>query len=160
MSDTAKTDGKTDGKSDAKTDERKLRFGFRLVLDIYTRLIAALLLGYGLYHWAIVLGAVPEGVHPFLSLNAHQRAEVVFTAIVDPVAATGMWIGSPWGAVIWFFANIARVIVHTGFSHFFGGNLFSTIVQIVSIAIYIVLVFLAEREDRIREAQQRSRRRM
>ncbi|WP_407051689.1 DUF6163 family protein [Methyloraptor flagellatus] len=148
MSDTSKTDGESEGR----------RFGFRLVLDIYTRLVAVVLLGYGLWAWASVIGATPDGIAPFLGLNAHQRAEVVFTAIVDPVAATGMWIGSPWGAVIWFFANLARVIVHTGFAHFFGWTTVTTGIQIGSILVYVVLVFLAEREDRIREAKRRSRR--
>ena len=53
--------------------------------------------------------------------------------------------------------TFARIIIHTGYAGIFGWTGPWTILQVVSVLIYLVLFFLAERSDR--EAKKKSRKR-
>jgi Family of unknown function (DUF6163) len=58
----------------------------------------------------------------FDNLPPLQGAAVIYFAIVDLVAAVGLWLATPWGGVIWLFAaltQIATVFVLPGFFSMF-----------------------------------------
>src|ERR1043166_4401523 len=68
----------------------------RLVL--YLRIVAGLALLKGLYHWAGILGI---GAPPGEAFDANPlpwQAATVFFAVIDPVAAVGLWLPPPPGA--------------------------------------------------------------
>src|SRR5258707_3547299 len=69
----------------------------RLVL--FLRLMAAVALVKGLYYWAIVCGVGAPSPQGFDSYAMPFQSATVFFAVIDLVAAVGLWLAAPWGAV-------------------------------------------------------------
>ena len=88
--------------------------------------------------------------------NLPRQGATRFFAAFDPVAAVGLWLGSTWGTATWLVVTFARIIIHTGYAGIFGWTGPWTIVQAVTVVIYLALFFLAERADR--EVRKRRRR--
>src|SRR5258706_1500345 len=69
---------------------------YRLML--FLRVMAGVSLCKGLYHWAVICGIgapLPSG---FDSYSTPYQVATVFFAVIDLVAAVGLWLGAPWGA--------------------------------------------------------------
>ena len=47
----------------------------------------------------------------------------MFFAVIDLVAAVGLWLAAAWGAVIWLTAVASMVAVEIFFPQVFGGEL-------------------------------------
>src|SRR5262249_2076431 len=65
----------------------------------------------GLYSWAQVCGIVGEEG----GFEAHVQSWQVATAffsIIDLVAAVGLWLVAPWGAVVWLTSTVSLIVVH------------------------------------------------
>jgi len=54
----------------------------------------------GLFNWSLVLGALPSH-GDFTALPRPLQGSVVFFAVVDLLAAVGLWLAAPWGGVVW-----------------------------------------------------------
>src|SRR4029077_18111650 len=70
-------------------------------LVLFLRLMAGIALIKGLYHWVQVCGI---GAAPGQGFEAHTVAwqtTTVFFAVLDLVAAVGLWLAAAWGAVLW-----------------------------------------------------------
>ena len=67
----------------------------RLVL--FLRVMAGLSLIKGLYHWAVICGIGAPFPSGFDSYPTPYQVATVFFAIIDPVAAVGLWLAAPWG---------------------------------------------------------------
>ena len=82
---------------------------------LFLRVMAGVSMLKGLYHWARVcgIGVGPNELFAYQSI-AWQTATVFF-AVIDLVAAVGLWLAAAWGAVIWL--TVGRL--HAG-----GGNIF------------------------------------
>ncbi len=87
---------------------QRSRAGFYLVL--FMRLVAALSIVEGLLHWKTVLGPMDER-GAFMALPVSVTSTVVFFAIIDLVAAVGLWLATPWGGVIWLVSIGAQILV-------------------------------------------------
>jgi len=116
----------------------------RLVL--FLRIMAALSIIKGLYHWAVVCGFV-GGSDGFLGLAAPTQTATVFFAIIDLVAAVGLWLAAPWGAVVWLTASVSMVVVEAFFPQVYGGRSPVIIVEGVLIVAYLLLAIQAAREQ-------------
>ena len=95
-------------------DERT-RLG--LALLVFMRILAAVWLVQGLLQWGTVLGTGAGGSSRFSALTPAAMAAAVFFAVVNFVAAVGLWLAAPWGGVIWLvavFAQLARRSLHAG----------------------------------------------
>ena len=128
---------------------------WRLAHDVFLRVMALAYLGWSIWEWAALMGIVPPIDEPGRT-NLPRQGATLFFAALDPVAAVGLWLGSTWGTATWLVVNFARIIIHTGYAGIFGWTGPWTIVQSVTVVIYLALFFLAERADR--EAQKRRRR--
>ena len=94
------------------------RWTRRLVL--FLRVMAGVSILKGLYHWSRVCGIAvdPEDAFQYHSI-AWQEATVFF-AVIDLVAAVGLWLAAAWGAVIWLTSIASMLAVEIFFPQVFG----------------------------------------
>ena len=114
-----------------------------LALVIFMRFLAALCVAQGLYQWSAVL--TPR--EPlFDTATPIWGAAVIFFAILDLIAAVGLWLATPWGGVLWLFRSVAQIFVALTVPSFFG--LGWIVANCVLILAYFALSWLAGRPDR------------
>ena len=123
---------------------RSERWTSRLVL--FLRTMAAIALVKGLYHWAIVCGFLSTADATFEEAATPVQAATVFFGVIDLVAAVGLWLAAPWGAVVWLTAAISMVAVQILFPSIYGGSLTPVFVELCLLAIYLSLALQAARE--------------
>ena len=97
------------------------RWTRRLVL--FLRVMAGVSMLKGLYHWSRVtgIGVAPSDLFAYHSI-AWQTATVFF-AVIDLVAAVGLWLAAAWGAVIWLMSVASMLAVEIFFPQVFGAGL-------------------------------------
>src|SRR4051794_6875350 len=107
--------------------------------------MAVLSMAKGLYHWAVVSGVTgpPDG---FEYQPTPWQAATVFFAVIDLVAAVGLWLAAAWGGVVWLTASISMAAIELFFPQVYGGRLWIAIPEFVAIFAYIGLALLAGRE--------------
>ena len=71
------------------------RWTRRLIL--FLRVMAAISMVKGLYHWAQVCGIGFGDTQPFESHSIAWQTATVFFAVIDLVAAVGLWLAAAWG---------------------------------------------------------------
>lgn len=120
------------------------RWTARLV--IFLRAMAVLSLIKGLYHWAIVTGIGDGPDASFETAPVPWQAATVFFAVIDLVAAVGLWLTAAWGAVVWLTAAFSLVAVQVLFPSIYGGNLIIVTVELTLLAGYLWLALQAARE--------------
>ncbi len=116
-------------------------------LVLFLRLMAAVSLVKGLYHWAQVcgIGAAPDG--GFESHTVAWQTATVFFAVIDLVAAVGLWLAAAWGAVVWLTAVVSMAVVEVFFPQIYGGSVFVVLVESTLLAIYLWLAIFAARRQ-------------
>jgi hypothetical protein len=117
----------------------------RLVL--FLRIMAAISLIKGLYYWAIVCGFLSVSGVTFEDAPTPVQAATVFFGVIDLVAAVGLWLAAPWGAVVWLTSVISMVAVEVLFPQIYGGRIWIVATDIVLIAFYLWLALMAAREQ-------------
>jgi hypothetical protein len=116
----------------------------RLVL--FLRVMAAVALVKGLYYWAIVCGVGAPSPQGFDSYAIPYQSATVFFAVIDLVAAVGLWLAAPWGAVVWLTSVISMAAVEGLFPQIYGGRLWVILVELLLLGIYLLLALLSARE--------------
>ena len=71
----------------------------RLVL--FLRVMAVLSMIKGLYHWAEITGFIGGEERAFEAQTTQWQTATVYFAVIELVAAVGLWLATPWGAVVW-----------------------------------------------------------
>ena len=84
-------------------------------LVLFLRIMAAVSLVKGLYHWAQVCGIGAPADGGFESHTVAWQTATVFFAVIDLVAAVGLWLMAPWGAVVWLTSTVSMIVVHVFF---------------------------------------------
>ena len=93
-------------------DERQERSTrWRTVLVWLLRLVSIGWLAKGLLAWAVILGVGMEGQVPFEQRLLSFQAITVYFAVIDLVAAVGLWLTSTWGGVLWLLAAISQLLL-------------------------------------------------
>jgi Family of unknown function (DUF6163) len=113
-------------------------------LILFLRLMGAISILKGLYHWAVVCGFVGHG---FLDLSAPTQTATAFFAVIDLVAAVGLWLAAPWGAVVWLTASVSMGVIEGVFPQVYGGRWVVIGMEAVLILGYLVLAIMAAREQ-------------
>src|SRR3954467_6405377 len=80
---------------DPQTERRATPWTRRLVL--FLRIMAMISLAKGIYHWSLVLGIGDGSGSTFEQATMPWQAATVFFAVIDLVAAVGLWLPAPWG---------------------------------------------------------------
>ena len=86
------------GISSARPETEESLWTGRLVL--FLRIMAVLSLAAGLYHWAQVTGFIGGEDNAFENQTVAWQAATVYFAVIELVAAVGLWLATPWGAVV------------------------------------------------------------
>jgi hypothetical protein len=68
-------------------------------------------------------------------------------AVIDLVAAVGLWLAAPWGAVVWLTSVISMASVEALFPRIYGGSMWVIIVEIVLLGFYLCLALMSAREQ-------------
>ena len=129
-------------------DYWKNRPAWSVALIWYLRAMAVLLIGGGLIHWARIIGIVPWRGFWFWDMPIEWQAATVFFEVLDLVAAIGLWLTVSWGTVMWLTRALTQVVMHTAFSDVFGRRPYEIGFYLTTIAIYLVLLYLSDREQR------------
>ena len=115
-------------------------------LILFLRLMACVSLLKGLYHWAQVCGI---GAPPGQGFEAHTIAwqtSTVFFAVLDLVAAVGLWLAAAWGAVLWLASVVSMAAVEMFFPQVYGGSIFVVFVELTLLGVYLYLAIVSARE--------------
>jgi hypothetical protein len=116
----------------------------RLVL--FLRVMAAVALVKGLYYWGIVCGVGAPSPAGFDAYTMPYQSATVFFAVIDLVAAVGLWLAAPWGAVVWLTSVISMAAVEALFPQIYGGRIWIIILELALLGIYLSLALLSARE--------------
>jgi Family of unknown function (DUF6163) len=116
-----------------------------MIIDIYGRVMAAVLMILGLAQWAIILGVIQGSAGMFEAMPTPWKLATMHLAVVDLVASVGLWQRVAWGNVVWVYAAVAEVAMHTVFIGTFGSDLPIVAFHIVTVAVYFALLMLERR---------------
>jgi hypothetical protein len=128
----------------SKIDKRETVWTRRLVL--FLRIMAFVSLLKGLYHWSQVLGIGDGNGSTFEQATMPWQAATIFFAVIDLVAAVGIWLAAAWGGVVWLTAAISMAAIELFFPQVYGGRLWIAIPEFLFILGYIALALMAGRE--------------
>ena len=116
-------------------------------LVLFLRIMAGVSLVKGLYHWSQVCGIGAPADGGFVSHTIAWQTATVFFAVIDLVAAVGLWLAAAWGAVVWLTAVVSMAVVEVFFPQVYGGSIFIVLVETTLLAIYLWLAIFAAREQ-------------
>ena len=121
------------------------RWTRRLVL--FLRVMAAVSMLKGLYHWSRVLGIGAGSGDLFEYQSIAWQTATVFFAVIDLVAAVGLWLAAAWGAVVWLMSVASMLAVEIFFPQVFGAGLLTGLAEGALLASYLWLALKAAREQ-------------
>lgn len=116
----------------------------RLVL--FLRVMAVVSVTKGLYHWAQVTGFIGGEEEAFENQTLAWQTATVYFAVIELVAAVGLWLATPWGAVVWLITVVSMAVIELMFPAIYGGNLLVAAGEALMLAIYLALAWMAARE--------------
>lgn len=129
------------------------QFGQRETRGVWTnrlisflRLMAAVSMLKGLYHWAVIIGIGDGPGSTFETSPIAWQAATMFFAVIDLVAAVGLWLAAAWGGVVWLTTAISMAAIELLFPQIFGGRIIMALAEFAAIAVYVWLTLMAARE--------------
>lgn len=117
----------------------------RLVL--FVRAMAVLSMAMGLYHWSLVTGIHLSDGEEFAYQPVGWQAATIYFAVIELVAAVGLWLATPWGAVVWLMTIVSMAAMEVAFPAIYGGSLILVVIQIAFLVIYLVLAWMVARDQ-------------
>jgi fatty acid desaturase len=115
-------------------------------LVLFLRVMAMMSMLKGLYHWAQVVGIGLGETLPFENHSIAWQTATVFFAVIDLVAAVGLWLAAAWGAVIWLTAVASMLAVEIFFPQVFGGGWLTGVLEGALLALYLWLALKSAQE--------------
>ena len=116
-----------------------------ILLDQYVVALSVVMLLFGLRQWAIILGVIPGGGGPFAEMSTPWAVVTIHMAVVDLVAAVGLWLKVAGGKVLWVYSALFEIALHTVFIGTFGANLPVVTFHGATLVVFIVLTIMARR---------------
>lgn len=98
--------------------ERRNTFSLDKVSSLFSKFVALVFIAFALLNWMKLIGMLDPDLR-FDTMTVHHRIAVSFLAIVQPIAALGLWNFQSWGVVVWALAVLAEVIMFTAYSDSF-----------------------------------------
>ena len=112
-------------------------FKWDLALVWFMRLLAIAWMAKGLAYWAMLLGFMPH-IAQFEAQNIQSQSAIVYFAVIDLIAAIGLWLTSAWGGVTWLFAAMSYLIVAILMPH----TIVSSPLALGALGILVVVYFV------------------
>jgi hypothetical protein len=122
-----------------------------IVLDQYVVALSVVMLLFGLRQWAIILGALPPpsgAGDSFEHMSQPWFVATVHMAVVDLVAAVGLWLKVAGGKVLWIYSALFEVALHTVFIGTFGPDIAVVSFHIATLLVFLALTIIAWRQHR------------
>ena len=116
----------------------------RLVL--FLRVMAVVSILKGLYHWAQVTGFIGSEEEAFENQAMAWQAATVYFAVIELVAAVGLRLATPWGAVVWLTTVVSMAVIELMFPGIYGGSLVVVGGEALMLGAYLALAWMAARE--------------
>jgi Family of unknown function (DUF6163) len=113
---------------------------------LFLRVMAGVSLAKGLFHWALVVGIGQGPFSTFEVSSTPWQAATIYFAVIDLVAAVGLWLAAAWGGVVWLTATISMAAVELIFPQVFGGRILVIFAEFAMLATYFGLAIAAARE--------------
>jgi hypothetical protein len=109
----------------------------------FMRLTALAWIAKGLFAWLTIMSAASGfDVRPL-----GFQASVIYFAVIDLVAAVGLWLTSPWGGVLWLLAVMSHLILGLFFPQLVEIPIWLFATEIVLVFVYFGLSWMAAREE-------------
>src|SRR6202165_674942 len=115
-------------------------------LVFFLRIMAGVSVVKGLYHWAQVTGVIGGEEDAFENQPTARPAATVYFPVLELVAAVGLWLATPWGAVVWLTTVVSMAVIELMFPGIYGGSLTVVGVEALMLAAYLALAWMAARE--------------
>ncbi len=115
------------------------------ILAWFARFLSLIWLMKGLAAWATIFGVLGRG-NEFLLRDVDFQSTVVFFAVIDVIAAVGLWTLSAWGGVVWLVAVLSYICVATLFNNLVTLGAWSAWLFAVLLIAYFILAWRAARE--------------
>ena len=90
---------------------------------LFLRVMAVVSVAKGLYHWAQVTGFIGGEEEAFENQPMAWQTATVYFAVIELVAAVGLWLATPWGAVVWLTTVVSMAVIELMFPGIYGGSL-------------------------------------
>src|ERR1700675_4576004 len=110
----------------------------RLVL--FLRIMAVVSVAKGLYHWAQVTGFIGGEEDAFENQPMAWQTATVYFAVIELVAAVGLWLAPARGAGGWL------AVIELMFPGIYGGRLTVVAGEALMLGAYLALAWMAARE--------------
>ena len=117
-----------------------------LRLVMFLRVMAAISLLKGLYHWSRVIGITAAPGEGFETHSIAWQSATVFFAVIDLVAAVGLWLAAAWGAVIWLTSVVSMIALDLFFPQVFQGGALFNFAEFGTLVIYLWFALKAAQE--------------
>lgn len=114
---------------------------------IYLRGLAGFLLVKTVYSWTLICGVWDGDTSRFEGLSMAAQAAVIWAAIMNPVAAIGLWLGASWGVVLWLVTAMVQIVINASAPEGVGRLFILAAAETVLVAIYAFLTYKAARES-------------
>jgi len=115
-------------------------------LVFFLRIMAVVSIVKGLYHWGQVTGFIGGEDDAFENQSMAWQAATVYFSVIELVAAVGLWLATPWGAVVWLTTVVSMAVIELMFPGIYGGSLTVVAGEAVMLAAYLALAWMAARE--------------
>lgn len=133
--------GEEAGQGGGKTSAR-----WRLVLVWFLRLLSIFWLAKGLMAWMVIFGVAADAQPPFENRLLSFQAIIVYFAVIDLVAAVGLWLTSTWGGVLWLLATLSQLLLSFFFPRFVPLTSWMVGLYVALMAVYFLVTWAAENE--------------
>ncbi|QFU16600.1 hypothetical protein [Microvirga thermotolerans] len=120
-----------------------LRWSF--ILTWYMRVLSILWIMKGLSAWAVILGVWTPG--QFESRPMLYQATIIYFALIDLIAAVGLWMASTWGGIMWLLAVMSHLVLAAFFPSVVSSG-FLTITFFLSLIVFYLGIAWLEALDR------------
>lgn len=109
-------------------------------LNLFFRLVALIWIAEGLEQWGRIIAPASGS---FLDLSTPIMSATIFFAVLNPIAAVGLWLIAPWGWVVWLLTLIAQVFVVSMKPSFFLFGGYLKLFDGLLLALYLLLSWRA-----------------
>jgi len=121
-----------------------MRWSF--ILTWFMRVLAILWIMKGLSSWAVILG-IWTPVGQFEARSMGYQTTIIYFALIDLIAAVGLWMASTWGGIMWLLAIMSHLILAAFFPEIVDSSLLTIGFFLTLIAVYVAVSWLAAQEE-------------
>jgi hypothetical protein len=122
------------------------RFRWSFVLTWFMRILAILWILKGLSAWAVIMGVwAPSGL--FEARATGYQATIIYFAVIDLIAAVGLWMASTWGGVLWLLAVMSHLILASFFPRIVTASATTMVFFLALIAAYLAVSWMSAQEE-------------